>query len=70
MAKLQGRSQTRYVKSAEYITKLRRFLLNARWAFEVLHEYEHESADEIGETADEVSDRVIKLMSYYETYSS
>jgi hypothetical protein len=69
LTKVQGRSQTRYVKSAEYITKLRRFLLNVRWAFEVLHEYEHESADEIGETADEVGDRVIKLVSYYETYS-
>ena len=55
LAKVQGGSQNRYVKSAEYITKLRRVLLNVRWAFEVLHEYEHESADEISETADGVA---------------
>jgi hypothetical protein len=68
LAKVQGRSQTRYVKSAEYITRLRKLLLDVRWAFEVLPEYEHESDDEIGETAALVGERVMKLVSFYETY--
>ena len=68
LAKVQGRSQTRYVKSAEYITRLRKLLLDVRWAFQVLPEYEHESDDEIGETAALVGERVMKLVSYYETY--
>jgi hypothetical protein len=68
LGRVQGRAQTRYLKSAEHITELRKLLLDVRWAFEVLPDFEEESDEEIAGTAALVGDRVIKLIDYHETY--
>ena len=68
LGRIQGRAQTRYIKSAEYITQLRKLLLELRWNFEVLPEFEQETDDEIAVTAEVLGERVIKLVKYYETY--
>jgi len=68
LAGVQGRSQARYIKSAEYITRLRKLLLDVQGAFDVLPEYEKESDEEIAGTAAILGECVLELRDYYDTY--
>jgi len=68
LGRVQGRAQTRYIKSAEYLTQVRKLLLDLRWAFETLPEFVQENDDEIAEAADDIGRRWMRLVSYYETY--
>jgi hypothetical protein len=65
---VQGRSQARYAKTAEYLTELREHLLEIRWSLDVLPQFEHEITDEVEGVSEILADKVIEMLNYYEAH--